>query len=133
MVADRQQEHTQSFGNVFFSGRRSKFLGSICSCGRVCFLHGRKKAFFLLDSCLDLALGFFCHEFLRKKKRKKRGLMRLSRGAIVLWEKFESGEEADTEIQQQRNHAVIIFQEVSYRQGAVNIGEKQESGRGDAG
>jgi hypothetical protein len=62
-----------------------------------------------------------------------RGLMRLSRGAKVLWEKFESGEEADTEIQQQRNHTVIIFQEASYWQGAVNIGEKQESGRGDAG
>lgn len=75
-------------------------------------------------------MGFFCHEFLREKKRKKRGLMRLSRGAKVLWEKFESGEEADTEIQQQRNHAVIIVQEASYRQGAV---EKQESGRGDAG
>jgi hypothetical protein len=59
-----------------------------------------------------------------------KGLMRLSRGAKVLWEKFESGEEADTEIQQQRNHAVIIVQEASYRQGAV---EKQESGRGDAG
>lgn len=56
--------------------------------------------------------------------------MQLSRGAKVLWEKFESGEEADTEIQQQRNHAVIIVQEASYRQGAV---EKQESGRGDAG
>ncbi len=62
-----------------------------------------------------------------------KGLMRLSRGAKVLWEKFESGEEADTEIQQQRNHAVIILQEASYQQGAVDIGEKQESGRGDAG
>ncbi len=39
----------------------------------------------------------------------------------MLWEKFESGEEADTEIQQQRNHAVIIFQEVSYQQGAKSI------------
>jgi hypothetical protein len=62
-----------------------------------------------------------------------KGLMRLSRGAKVLWEKFESGEEAYIEIQQQRNHAVTIVQEVSYRQGAVDIGEKQESGRGDAG
>ncbi len=51
----------------------------------------------------------------------------------MLWEKFESGEEADTEIQQQRNHAVTIVQEARYRQGAVDIGEKQESGRGDAG
>lgn len=59
--------------------------------------------------------------------------MRLSRGAKVLWEKFESGEEADTEIQQQRDHVVIIVQEASYRQGAVDIGEKQDSGRGDAG
>jgi hypothetical protein len=41
-----------------------------------------------------------------------KGLMRLSRGAKVLWEKFEFGEEADTEIQQQRNHAVTIVQEV---------------------
>jgi hypothetical protein len=70
---------------------------------------------------------------LRKKKRKKRGLMRLSRGAKVLWEKFDSGEEADNEIQQQRNHAVIIIQEASYQQGAIDIGEKQESGKGDAG
>jgi hypothetical protein len=62
-----------------------------------------------------------------------KGLMRLSRGAKVLWEKFESGEEADTEIQQQRDHVVIIVQEASYRQGAVDIGEKQDSGRGDAG
>ncbi len=37
---------------------------------------------------------------------------RNARGAKVLWEKFESGEEADTEIQQQRNHAVTIVQEV---------------------
>ncbi len=51
----------------------------------------------------------------------------------MLWEKFESGEEADTEIQQQRDHVVIIVQEASYRQGAVDIGEKQDSGRGDAG
>jgi hypothetical protein len=62
-----------------------------------------------------------------------KGLMRLSRGAKVLWEKFDSGEEADNEIQQQRNHAVIIIQEASYQQGAIDIGEKQESGKGDAG
>jgi hypothetical protein len=68
-----------------------------------------------------------------RRRGKKRGLMRLSRGAKVLWEKFESGEEADTEIQQQRDHVVIIVQEASYRQGAVDIGEKQDSGRGDAG
>ncbi len=94
---------------------------------------------------MDSFLAFFGEENVERKMYplcvvKKdyvvvwvKGLMRLSRGAKVLWEKFESGEEAYIEIQQQRNHAVTIVQEVSYRQGAVDIGEKQESGRGDAG
>ncbi len=94
---------------------------------------------------MDSFLAFFGEENMERKMYplcvvKKdyvvvwvKGLMRLSRGAKVLWEKFESGEEAYIEIQQQRNHAVTIVQEVSYRQGAVDIGEKQESGRGDAG
>ncbi len=93
---------------------------------------------------MDSFLAFFGEENVERKMYplcvvKKdyvvvwvKGLMRLSRGAKVLWEKFESGEEAYIEIQQQRNHAVTIVQEVSYRQGAVDIGEKQESGRGDA-
>ncbi len=94
---------------------------------------------------MDSFLAFFGEENLERKMFPMcvvkeeyvvvcvKRLMRLSRGAKVLWEKFESGKEADTEIQQQRNHTVIIFQEVSYQQGAVDIGEKQESGRGDAG
>jgi len=82
---------------------------------------------------VDSFLAFFGEENLERKMypmcvvKKEyvvvcvKGLMRLSRGAKMLWEKFESGEEADTEIQQQRNHTVIIFQEVSYQQGAESI------------
>ncbi len=82
---------------------------------------------------MDSFLAFFGEENLERKMYPMcvvkeeyvvvcvKGLMQLSRGAKVLWEKLESGEEADTEIQQQRNYVVIIFQEVSYQQGAESI------------